>query len=57
MNAINKNLFATGDLFKGIKDSLHREQKELFFHRESEDEVTNNYFNFIKFLFNNPSKI
>ena len=44
------------NFFRGLEKSIHQEQKELFFHKKSYEDETD-YFNFIKFLFNNPSKV
>jgi hypothetical protein len=55
-SSLGKNSFGIRNFIKGLEDSLHEEQKELFFHRKSREDE-NDYFNFIKFLFNNPSKV
>jgi hypothetical protein len=55
-NSLGSNAFGIKNFFKGLEDSIHQEQKEIFFHRKSQEDETD-YFNFIKFLFNNPSKI
>jgi hypothetical protein len=56
LNDLGKNALGIKNFFKNIEDSVRQEQKEIFFHRRSwKDEAE--YFNFIKFLFSNPSKI
>jgi hypothetical protein len=56
LNSLGKNTFGIKNFLKGLEDSVHQEQKEIFFHRKSQEDETD-YFNFIKFLFNNPSSI
>lgn len=55
MSSVSKTLFGGRNIFQSFKESIQREQKELFFHKGSwEDEAE--YFNFIKFLFSNPGQ-
>jgi hypothetical protein len=55
LSSLGKNAFGIKNFFRSLEDSVHEEQKEIFFHKKSwEDEAE--YFNFIKFLFNSPSK-
>jgi hypothetical protein len=56
LNSLGKNTFGIRNFLRGLEDSVHQEQKEIFFHRKSQEDEAD-YFNFIKFLFNNPSKI
>jgi hypothetical protein len=56
LNDLGKNALGVKNFFRGIEENIHREQREILFHRKSwEDEE--NYFNFIKFLFSNPGKV
>jgi hypothetical protein len=56
LNSFGKNTFGIKNFFKGLEDNIHQEQREIFFHKKSREEESD-YFNFIKFLFTNPSKI
>lgn len=42
--------------FRALERSLKKEQKEMFFSRQNWKDQKE-YFNFIKFLFSNPSKV
>jgi hypothetical protein len=56
LSSLGKNTFGIKNFFRSLEDSVHQEQRELIFHKKSwEDEAE--YFNFIKFLFSNPSKV
>jgi hypothetical protein len=56
LSSLGKNTFGIKNFFRSLEDSVHQEQRELIFHKKSwEDEAE--YFNFIKFLFNDPAKI
>jgi hypothetical protein len=56
LSALGKNAFGLRNFFKNIEGSVHEEQKELLFHRKSLGDEAE-YFNFIKFLFSNPSRV
>jgi hypothetical protein len=56
LNDLGKNILGVNNFFKSIEESVHKEQKEIFFHKKSWEDETE-YFNFIKFLFSNPSKV
>ncbi len=43
-------------LFKGIRNGLRNEQKLLILGRKTRQE-TENYFNFMKFLFGSPDRV
>jgi hypothetical protein len=55
LNDLGKNTFGIKNFFRSLEDSIHREQKEMFFHQKGDENETE-YFNFIKFLFNDPAK-
>jgi len=56
LRSLGKNALGIKNLFKTLENSVRAEQKEIFFHKKNwEDEAE--YFNFIKFLFSNPSKV
>jgi hypothetical protein len=55
MNSISKKTTQVKDFFFDLGNDLHREQKEFFFHKKSQEEETE-YFDFFKFLFQSPDK-
>jgi hypothetical protein len=55
LNSLGKNSFGIKNFFRSLEDSVRKEQKNIFFHKESEKDESE-YFNFIKFLFNDPIK-
>jgi hypothetical protein len=56
LNSLGKNTFGVKNFFKSLEESVHREQKDIFFHRRNQEDETD-YFNFIKFLFNDPQRV
>jgi hypothetical protein len=56
LSSLGKNSFGIKNFFKSLEDSLHEEQKEIYFHRKSWEDETE-YFSFIKFLFSSPGKV
>jgi hypothetical protein len=55
LNSLGKNAFGIRNFFKNLEDSIHEEQREIYFHKKSWEDETE-YFNFIKFLFSNPGR-
>lgn len=55
MTKINEDLLEFKDFFVNLKKGLRKEQRGMFFEKENDEEKAE-YFSFLKFLFNNPSK-
>lgn len=51
-----ESLFSFKKLFRKIKTSWEKEQKDLLFEKKAENEQ-NDYFNVMKFLFSSPDKV